>query len=232
MGTISTKGLKAKNKSFYCLGATGVAKAATDTNNCALSHYYSYEFKQEADPSFDSEQWRNDHDKVLSKTIPQIKKRLPNTKFLEPESQFLKMRIENKTVFGVPDIVGIKENKIFIIDAKSGKKRKEHSYQVSLYALMGIANKLATEIGGIFLSYPSKGNDSEKVELIDLGDQEAVDKLWTKEKRTKVKSLMKKMGEGHEPDANPSISNCMYCSWKNRCSLAVKKEEKELIDIF
>ena len=230
MQTISTTGLKAKNKSYLCLGATTVSKHATGSNNCELAHYYSYEYKQDPDPSFDSEQWASDHETVLSNTIPKAQEKLPYAKFLKPEKQFLKMKISGNTVFGVPDLVAIEDNKIFVFDAKSGKRREEHSFQVALYGLMGIANRLASEIGGVFLSYGSRNKNFKDIELIELGDQTYVYELWNNEKRDEVKALMAKMGQGHEPAASPSKQNCKYCPWRMRCTSAFK--ELEPIEIF
>jgi CRISPR/Cas system-associated exonuclease Cas4 (RecB family) len=225
METISTNGLKAKHKSFNCLGVTTVSKHATGSNNCALAHYYSYEYKQEPDPSFDSEQFNREHSMTLLNTIPKALEKLPNAKFLEPEQQFLKMKVSGRTVFGVPDLVAIEDDKIYVFDAKSGKKREEHSYQVALYALMGLANRYATKIGGVFLSYGSKNNDFKDVELIELGDEKFVNELWNPRKRDQIKSLMNLMGSGHEPEPNPSKQNCKYCPWNSRCSNRFKEQE-------
>mgnify|MGYP001201734448 CR=1 FL=1 len=144
--------------------------------------------------------------------------------------QFLKLNISGKTILGKPDLVAIEDKKIYIFDAKSGKKREEHSYQVALYALMGIANRYATEIGGVFLSYGSKKNDFKDIELLELGDQEYVNEIWNVDKRKEIKNLMSKMGQGYEPKAKPSDRNCKYCPWKLRCKH--KFIEQEPLEIF
>jgi len=142
---------KKKHHLYNCIAAANAAKYVADEYTCALGLQASYSHKP--DRVFDNEEWHLNHSIAVEKSIEYLKTNFPSILIFDNESVKIKQRIGKAALFGIPDIIAVNNNKLYVVDGKSGRSRGYHRYQVSLYALMLLRHNVASEIGEVFLGY-------------------------------------------------------------------------------
>ena len=124
-----------KASGYECLGPSTVAEATSFSNSCDLALWTAARYKPPTDDKFLAE-WRIKHTAVLNDLAFNLKNRFPSSE-LDLELPLQSINLCGMKLFGTPDLIRKSpEGKIFIFDAKSGKKRDWHLVQIGLYAIL------------------------------------------------------------------------------------------------
>ena len=220
---------KKKHHLYNCIAAANVAKYVADEYTCALGLQASYSHKP--DRVFDNEEWHLNHSIAVEKSIDYLKTNFPGILIFDNESVKIKQRIGKATLFGIPDIIGLYDNKLYVVDGKSGRAKGYHRYQVSLYALMLLKQNVASEIGEVFLGYYDPKLKLNNFNMVSLGGHNEIQDIWSVDAKKKIVDLANAIVSDQELEARPTATNCQWCGWKNRCSVPYKESE-ELLDVF
>lgn len=220
---------KKKHPNYKCLAVSNLAKYASCEFSCKAAMAASYSYKSEK--IFDNPEWFLNHAEAIKKSVNYLKINFPNISILDNESVKIRQRIGPANLFGIPDIIGINNNKLFVVDAKSGSARDSHKYQVTLYALMLLAQNFASEIGELFLGYYDPKCKENNFNMISIGGQKEANEIWNIEIKKDILKLANSIVKGENLVPSPSYRNCMFCTWKSRCEVPYKESE-DLIDLF
>ena len=226
---ISLIGAKKKQPFSHCIGASNVAKFAAGEFSCAAALQASYKYKSPKE--FNNYDWYPAHARAIELAVEYLNDHFSDLKFFENETLKLKQKIGDAVLFGVPDVVAVKEGKLYLFDGKAGQKREFHKYQISLYGLLAISKNIAQEIGGLYLGYFDPEIDNDNFEVVEVGATKEAKEIWSTDIKKRLVMLSKTLVSKQTAPTSPSDSNCRFCPWRERCSTAIDPEE-ELVDIF
>ena len=226
---ISLIGAKKKHPFSHCIGASNVAKYAAGEFSCAAALQASYKYKSPKE--FNNYDWYSAHARAIELAVDYLNQNFSGLKFFENESLKLKQKIGDAVLFGVPDVVAVKDEKLYLFDAKSGRKREFHKFQISLYGLLAISKNIAKEIGGLYLGYFDPEIDNHNFDVVELGATKEAKEIWSVEIKQKLVILAKTIVSKETAPTNPTDANCRFCPWKEKCNAAIDPKE-ELVDIF
>ena len=227
-----------KAPGYECLGPSTIAEATSFSNTCELACWTALRFKPPTDEKFLAE-WRIKHTSVLNALTFNLEKKYPSSQ-LDLELPLKSVNLFGTKVFGCPDLIRRSpEGKIFIYDAKSGKKRDWHMVQVGLYGILlqGSARaegKIIPEIEGFGLYY---GNPKKNIGVLEddpgyifIEGKNAFEKVLPNPIRQKIKKVLTRAANKEMPKPSPSISNCRYCKFRSGCGDAYKENKAHLVD--
>jgi superfamily I DNA/RNA helicase/RecB family exonuclease len=138
----------------------------------------------------------------------------PQPDVLHTEQEF-KIQIGNATVVGRMDRVDrVKDNRVVIVDYKTGKPRSQEdadeSLQLSIYAIA---------------AHEGFGYDAERLAFHNLEDNSLISttrsRFQLEEAKAKVKEVSEKIVAG-EFEANPGFQ-CTFCAYRNLCPATEKR---------
>ena len=227
--TINLTDAKEKHPGYRCIAAANASKYASNEYTCQAGLQASYSHK--ADRDFDNEEWYLNHAIAVEKSLDFLKTNFKGISIYDAESVKIRQRVGKATLFGIPDIIAVKNDRLYVVDGKSGKAKPYHRYQVSLYALMLLKQNVASEIGEIFLGYFDPKLKLNNFNMVSLGGHEEIKEIWDRESKERLVNLANAIVSDQQLEAKPSASNCQWCSWKNRCPVAFTESE-ELLDVF
>tara|TARA_B100000242_G_C43040296_1_gene485265 strand:- start:452 stop:1183 length:732 start_codon:yes stop_codon:yes gene_type:complete len=223
-----------KAPGYECLGPSTIAEATSFSNSCDLALWTAARYKPPTDDKFLAE-WRIKHTSVLNDLAFNLKNKFPSSE-LDLELPLKSINLCGMRVFGTPDLIRKSpEGKIFIYDAKSGKKRDWHLVQIGLYGILlqgaaRAAGKVMPDIEGFGLYYGDGSRSYENLEnnpdYITIEGENAFNKVLPDPIRQKIKTVLTIAGQNGVPNAKPSSNNCRFCKFKNGCT-EVFKETKD-----
>ena len=227
-----------KASGYECLGPSTVAEATSFSNSCDLALWTAAKYKPPTDDKFLA-QWRIKHTAVLNDLALNLKNKYPSSE-LDLELPLQSINLCGMKLFGTPDLIRKNpEGKIFIYDAKSGKKRDWHLVQIGLYAILlqgaaRAAGKRMPIIEGFGLYYSNGSKSYESLDdnpgYIAIEGDDALNKVLPDPIRQKIKDVLTIAGQSDIPKAKPSSNNCRFCKFKDGCTEAYKGTNNEVID--
>jgi len=166
------------------------------------AHFTKYE-KVESD--FDLIKWTADHAALVRLRADEL--RADGFTVTEEDQNSFKIIGNNgSTLSGKPDIVAIKENKMLVVDCKTGKKRNADAIQVAIYMLCLSSLPRHSSVAHITGEICYKASR-------DIIEFDFVDDSF----RRNFKDVMNRVADDSPPLHTPSYSECRFCDIPSSC---------------
>lgn len=171
-------------------------------DNCYWAAWFKcrYTYDKIEDDSFDMLSWRQAHQQMVEQRAEELRAD-GWTVAVEGQNAF---RVNGKTatLSAKPDIVAIKGDDVLVVDAKSGKKKDEHLWQVFVY-MRFVKQALGLTMGdNIRVSGEVFYPDSK----IAIPPEE-----FTQTHIDRINGTLIQMGFAIPPAKAPSEKECQYC---------------------
>ena len=214
------------------LGPSTLSDVLND-NSCPRLPWLTFRFKPENQDSIFLEKWKLQHASALNNLITFLKSRHPeatiDSEVKLPTVQFLGVKL-----FGIIDcIVKFPNGDVGIFDAKTGARKSAHWFQIGIYYLMlkAIARNQGLPIPSLF-SLGLFYNDGKvppventfKDNLIELTGPNSIDEIFLDGTRKRLQEVLEITSQEQLPEARPSINNCRFCKFNNKCPSAIKSD--------
>lgn len=178
--------------------ASWLAPLLADTSSCVWAVWFRAHYFHRKVSSFDDPTWKIEHDAMVIAARDAL--RADDFQVNEEDENKFALTNGGITLAGKPDLVAVHEDRVLVLDCKSGSPRRAHRFQVMLY--MVVLPCVRPELRG----RPIEGIVQYPNEDVFI-PAEAVDAEFRQALRTTIHAV----GGPTAPPKTPSVYECAFC---------------------